>query len=150
MFFSGSRGEGIFILFNPQTIWSKKYVKLNKSTSGRNWWNECWQDVLGSCSQHLAVGSRTKVGISRALLHLFWRRLRGGGTSICSWIQDFSKITASRLGSPYFRLKKKFKKEKTTWNKISWLCINELLILLSRTNKLGTSFSDHCISMYGL
>lgn len=35
---SGSRGEDIFILFNSQTIWSKKYVKLNKSTSGGNPW----------------------------------------------------------------------------------------------------------------
>lgn len=32
------RGESTFLLCNPQTIWSEKYVKLNKSTSGRNPW----------------------------------------------------------------------------------------------------------------
>lgn len=29
-------GENIFILLNPQTVWSKEYIKLNNSTWGRN------------------------------------------------------------------------------------------------------------------
>lgn len=61
-----------------QLIWQNSYV-LNKSTSGGKSTKNV-TSVLGSCLQHLAVGSRTEAGILVGLLLcLFCNRFCGTG-----------------------------------------------------------------------
>lgn len=91
--------------------------------------------LAGSLWQWWPNSGRT----SRALLRLFWMRLHGRSAGIGSGIQDVSEITTGRLGSPYFRLFKEFRKEKTSWDiHVSWLH-KVTHILLWRTNQEPSS-----------